>query len=79
MLVFSRKINETVLIGDDIKVTVLAVDGEKVKLGIDAPKYIKIFLDELLHATAVLNRQALGAPMISFDLNSLCRLKTNPI
>ena len=70
MLVLSRKINETILIGDDVKVTLLAVDGEKIKLGIDAPKHIKIFREELLRATIDINRQALKAPLVSFDLSS---------
>ena len=77
MLVLSRKINETILIGDDVKVTLLAVDGDKIKLGIDAPKHIKIFREELLRATIVLNQQALKAPLVHFDLNGLRDLKEN--
>jgi carbon storage regulator len=71
MLVLSRKINETILIGDDVKVTLLAVDGDKIKLGIDAPQHIKIFREELLRATIDLNRQALNAPLVNFDLSAL--------
>lgn len=66
MLVLSRKINETILIGDDIKITLLAVEGEKIKIGIDAPKAMKIFREELLEATRSTNREALKAPAISF-------------
>jgi len=71
MLVLSRKINEAILIGDDIKVTVLGVDGDKIKLGIDAPKAIKVFREELLRATIDTNKQALAAPLLTFDLASL--------
>jgi len=71
MLVLSRKINETILIGDDIKVTLLAVEGDKIKLGIDAPKHIKIFREELLRATIDTNKQALKAPLVNFDLCAL--------
>jgi carbon storage regulator len=71
MLVLSRKINETILIGDDVKVTLLAVDGDKIKLGIDAPQHIKIFREELLRATIDINQQALKAPIVTFDLSNL--------
>jgi carbon storage regulator CsrA len=47
------------------------VDGDKIKLGIDAPKHIKIFREELLSATIVLNQQALNAPMVTFDFSGL--------
>lgn len=42
MLVLSRKINEAIQIGADIEVKVIAVEGDQVKLGIDAPKHIDI-------------------------------------
>jgi len=66
VLVLSRKINETILIGDDIKITLLGVDGDKIKIGIDAPKALKIFREELLEATKTTNKQALDAPALSF-------------
>lgn len=48
MLVLTRKINERILIGDDITITVTAVrDKNTVQLGIEAPKYIKISREEL--------------------------------
>jgi len=71
MLVLSRKINETILIGDDVKVTLLAVEGDKIKLGIDAPKHIKIFREELLSATININQQALNAPTVTFALSGI--------
>jgi carbon storage regulator len=42
MLVLSRKLNEVITIGDDITVTVLEVRGDKVRLGINAPKAVPV-------------------------------------
>jgi carbon storage regulator len=42
MLVLTRRINEEIVIGDDIVVTVVAVQGEKVRLGIVAPRSVRV-------------------------------------
>jgi len=71
MLVLSRKLNETIVIGDNIRVTLLGIDGDKIKLGVDAPRDVKVFREELLEATRSTNVQALGAPIVSFDLSKI--------
>jgi carbon storage regulator len=48
MLVLTRRPGETILIGDDIEITVLAVDGNQIRVGIDAPEDVKILRGELL-------------------------------
>ena len=50
MLVVTRKTEESVIIADNIEITVLAVAKDRVKLGISAPKDIKIIRNELRHA-----------------------------
>ena len=47
MLVLTRKRNESIMIGDDIEVSVLSVAGEKVRIGIDAPRDIPVFRKEV--------------------------------
>jgi carbon storage regulator len=47
MLVLTRKRNESIVIGDDIEVTVLSVVGEKVRMGIQAPRDIPVFRKEV--------------------------------
>lgn len=49
MLVLNRKEGETLSLGDDIKVTVLAVRGGQVKIGITAPRDIAVVREEVLH------------------------------
>ncbi len=47
MLVLTRKSNQSIMIGDDIEVTVLSVMGEKVRIGIQAPREIPVFRTEV--------------------------------
>ena len=47
MLVLTRKRNESIVIGDDIEVSVLSVAGEKVRIGIDAPRAVAVFRKEV--------------------------------
>ena len=47
MLVLTRKSNQSIMIGDDIEVSVLAVMGEKVRIGIQAPREIPVFRKEV--------------------------------
>jgi carbon storage regulator len=47
MLVLTRKGNQSIMIGDDIEVTVLAIMGEKVRVGIDAPRNVPVFRKEV--------------------------------
>jgi len=48
MLVLTRKIGETLIIGDDIRITVVSVGGGRVKIGIDAPRSVSVHREELL-------------------------------
>jgi len=47
MLVLTRKSNQSIMIGDDIEVSVLAIMGEKVRIGIEAPRAVPIFRREV--------------------------------
>ena len=47
MLVLTRKTNQSIMIGDDIEVSVLAIVGEKVRIGIQAPRDVPVFRKEV--------------------------------
>jgi carbon storage regulator len=47
MLVLTRKLNESIQIGDEIEIKVLAIEGDQIKLGIAAPKSVDIYRKEI--------------------------------
>ncbi len=57
LLVISRKVSESILIGDNIEIRISEISGDRVKLAISAPKDVRITRKELLE-TASINREA---------------------
>lgn len=47
MLILTRRVNETIKIGDDITLTVFGVNGLQVRIGIDAPKHVEVHREEI--------------------------------
>ncbi len=66
MLVLTRKLNQSITLGDDMKITVLSIDGDRVSLGVEAPRAVRIFRSELLDGTRDTNREAAGSAVVSF-------------
>lgn len=58
MLILTRKPEQSILIGEDIVVTVLAVEGDRVKLGIRAPVHVTVLREEVRRAVQGENRRA---------------------
>lgn len=58
MLVLSRKKDETIILDNKIEVRVLEIKGDQVRLGVVAPKEIKVYRGEIFEAIAEENRQA---------------------
>lgn len=69
MLVIKRKLNESILIGDNIEVIVSEISGDRIKLAINAPKDIKIVRKELKE-TLDFNKSAI-CPNIKININEL--------
>jgi carbon storage regulator len=82
MLILTRKLGESITIGDSIKVTVLGIYGRQVRLGIEAPANIIVHREEVYLKIQEENRKA--SHTIKEDLLSIARLikhrvKTNPL
>lgn len=60
MLALSRKANESIIIGNDIEVTILEVKGEQVKIGIKAPKSVPVYREEVYQQIKESNKEAAG-------------------
>ena len=61
MLILSRKIDEKIKIGTDITITLIDVHGDQVKIGVEAPKDVKVFRQEVFDAIQNENKAAVVA------------------
>jgi carbon storage regulator len=60
MLVLSRRVGESIVIGDDIVISVLEVKGDVVRIGVDAPRAVQVRRQELLEEVAATNKSAVS-------------------
>lgn len=72
MLVLTRKTNESIIIGDEIAITVLGIEGDHVKLGITAPKEIPVHRREVYEQIKKENVEA--AQSSATDFSSILKL-----
>jgi carbon storage regulator len=61
MLILTRKINEKIKIGDNITLMIIELRGDQVKIGVEAPKNIKVFRQEVFNAIQSENKAAADA------------------
>jgi len=62
MLILSRRVGESITIGNDVVVKVVALSGNQIRLGITAPREVRVLREESFHALREENRAAAGAP-----------------
>ena len=71
MLILSRRIGESLHLGDDIKITVLSVRGQQIKLGLDVPDTMPVYREEIYR-----NVQSQNASALDLDSNDLLAAAT---
>ncbi|MGI9297629.1 MAG: carbon storage regulator CsrA [Gammaproteobacteria bacterium] len=59
MLILTRRNNESIIIGDDIEIRVLAVKGNQVRIGVSAPKEVAVHREEIYHRVKAEGRRTL--------------------
>ena len=76
MLVLSRKANQSIMIGDDIRILVVGVDRDQVKLGIEAPRHVPVHRFEIF---AEIQRAAVGKGGEEADISPVAPRNGDPV
>lgn len=71
MLALSRKQGESIVVGNDIEITILEIKGDQVKIGIKAPKAVPVYRKELYVQITDANREAIKQADVVKDLKNL--------
>ncbi|HMS24919.1 MAG TPA: carbon storage regulator CsrA [Acidimicrobiia bacterium] len=77
MLVLTRRANQSIIIGDDVVVTVLEVRGDQVRIGITAPRDVTVHREEVYRALHEANIDAASHSAIDVDMDSQEELPTS--
>lgn len=73
MLILSRKTDQQIKIGEDITITIIEIHGDQVKIGVEAPKTVKVFRQEVFNAIQKEN-QAAACTMNKDSIGALSQL-----
>ncbi len=71
MLILTRKPGESIFIGDQIKVTIVEIKGSQIRLGVDAPKDLRIYREEIYEQILEENKQAAVQDSSASDVESI--------
>ncbi len=75
MLVLSRKVNQSIMIGDDIEIMIVDVKSDQVKVGIVAPNDVKIYRTEIYKEIQAANKEAASSKFNPKKLKNLLKKK----
>lgn len=73
MLVLSRKKGQSIMLGDNIELTIIEIQGDQVRIGINAPKSVQVYRKELFLEIQEENKKAAGSSKL--ELESILKLK----
>ncbi len=73
MLILTRRVGQTVTIGDDVEITVIQISGDQVRLGINAPRQVKVYRKEVLDQIALENAAAAASAADLEEVESALR------
>lgn len=78
MLILARKIDEKIKIGQDITISIIDVHGDQVKIGVEAPKNVRVFRQEVFDAIQAENKAAAAPTEVKAEsLDSISKLFKN--
>jgi len=77
MLILSRKVDEKIKIGNDITITLIGISGDQVKIGVEAPKSVKVFRQEVFDDIQRQNEAAAAAISTMDVLSKILGKKKN--
>ncbi|WP_100487171.1 carbon storage regulator CsrA [Sporolactobacillus pectinivorans] len=75
MLILTRKLGESIHIGDQIEVRIVAIDGDQIKLGINAPREIDVHRSEIYESIQKANNQAASEKLPENILRAIKAMK----
>ncbi|MGI6707487.1 MAG: carbon storage regulator CsrA [Clostridia bacterium] len=80
MLVFTRKAGQSFLIGEDIEIRIIEIQGEKIRIGVEAPQHISILRKELVEEVQKANQEAVAqSGTVTLEkLGDMIKGKNNP-